>query len=215
MAGNRKPGKDWIVESRLWLVLDMAAAAPRDLPAVTELGIAGGVDVILCRIKNTPLDVVASQSAQVRQVCKEHGTPFVMSHFPELAVKLNADAVQIGVSDPPVEIIRKQVAGMPVGYSSHGIAEAKAAIESGADYVFLGPVFPTPEKLKYGDPIGLGPVTESQDLARPVICIGGINHDNIDELIGRGAQRAAVISAIQRAVSPEDSARSLKVKLQR
>jgi thiamine monophosphate synthase len=86
----------------LWLVLDRQAAAPRSLPEVTDLAIRGGVDVVLCRIKDAPAELVLRQSRPVRDICSKRGTPFVMSHFPELALELAADGVQLGVADAPL-----------------------------------------------------------------------------------------------------------------
>jgi thiamine-phosphate pyrophosphorylase len=68
--------------------------------------------------------------------------------------------------------------GLALGFSTHGVGEARQRFAAGADYVFLGPIFPTPEKLKYGDPLGLDALAQARDLPGPVVLIGGINADN-------------------------------------
>ena len=201
----------WIDSSRLWLVLDRKAAAPRSLAAITKLSVAGGTDVVLCRIKDASIDEVLPQAHSVRLVCRELGVPFVMSHYPEIAVELAADGVQLGVGDLSIELVRDLVGpAMAIGFSTHGFKEAKLRFKQGADYVFLGPIFKTPEKLKYGDPLGLGVVEEAQSLPRPVVFIGGISQRTLPQLIAAGGRRIAAIGALQRSVEPTVSARVLK-----
>ena len=185
---------DWIIASRLWLVLDRHAADPRTLPEVTRLAVSGGVDAVLCRIKDAPLADVARLAAEVRAACRELATPFVMSHFPELAVSLQADAVQLG-------------------FSTHGAGEARDCLAAGADYVFLGPVFPTPEKLKYGAPLGLSAVRAAAALPGPVVFIGGINMGNVGSIVQAGGLRIAAIGALQRVADPRAAALDLSGKL--
>ena len=205
---------NWIAESRLWLVLDRRAAAPRTLPEVTEMAVRGGVDAVLCRIKDAPDDTVAVMAGEVRDVCRRAGLPFVMSHFPELAAELQADAVQLGIGDPEIGRIKETVGNeMAVGYSTHSVAEALARFQSGADYVFLGPVFATPEKLKYGSPLGTGVVRDSLGLPGPVVYIGGIAAHNVEEITASGGKRIAAISAMQRCDDPEAATRVLRTLL--
>ena len=205
---------NWLEDARLWLVLDLGAAGQRSLIDVTREAANGGVDAVICRIKDQPYAIVKRESTAVREVCREIGIPFIMSHYPELAVELHADGVQIGVSDPAVSDIRAIVGhDMVIGYSTHGVSEARQRFADGVDYVFLGPIFPTPDKLKYGEPLGIDTVNNASCLPGPVVFIGGINFSNISTVIDRGGQRVAVISAIQRANNPETAAREMKGSL--
>lgn len=200
----------WIEDSRLWLVLDRQAAVPRSLVEVTELAIAGGADAVLCRIRNLPRAEVLQLARPLRERCRELNTPFVMSHQAELALELSADAVQLGIADPPVAQVRTLVgSGIAIGYSTHGVGEALARFEDGVDYVFLGPIFATPEKLKYGSPLGLEAVEAAQSLPGPVIFIGGINPANCAEVVRAGGRRVAAISALQRTADPSAQARAM------
>jgi len=214
----------WLEASRLWLVLDRQAAAPRSLAEVAELAIQGGVDVVLCRIKDAPLRTMAKLSEQVREKCRQHNCPFVMSHNYELAHDLEADGLQLGISDPPLIRIRGVIGeGMPVGFSTHSVQEARQRFEQGASYVFLGPIYATPAKLKYGLPLGLATARQARALKGEVILIGGINGSNIQELsatwysVDPGKRepplRVAAIGALQRVLDPLRASQELKSHL--
>jgi len=206
-AQNQSNRSNWVVDTRLWLVLDRHAAQPRSLAEVTALAVKGGVDAVLCRIKDAPLPQIRELARPVRQLCRELKVPFVMSHEIELALELEADGLQIGVSDPPLAEVRSAIGnGLMLGYSTHGVGEALARFHDGADYVFLGPVYPTPAKLKYGAPLGVDTVAQAQTLPGPVVFIGGITPQNCQPLIELGAKRVAAISALQAVTDPTTSA---------
>jgi thiamine-phosphate pyrophosphorylase len=192
------PRLSWIENSKLWLVLDRAAAAPLSLADATKQAVLGGVDVVVCRIKDAPPEQVRQMAIPVREICQRTSTPFVMSHDVELGIELGADAIHAGAADAKLEAIRA-IAGSQIalGYSSHSVAEAEAMLASGADYVFLGPVFPTPAKLKYGNPLGLGVIPGALALPKPVVFIGGINLSTLPQLVATGARRVAAIAALQ------------------
>jgi thiamine-phosphate pyrophosphorylase len=204
----------WIEHSRLWLVLDRAAAAPLSLAEVTERAVSGGVDAVVCRIKDTPLEQVRELAIPVREICRRTQTPFIMSHYVELGLELGADAIHLGAGDAKLETIRAITGDqIALGYSTHSVAEAEAMQVRGADYVFLGPVFPTPAKLKYGDPLGLGVVPGASALPKPVVYIGGINLATFPLLIAAGGRRVAAIAALQSAPDIAAAARAMRVLL--
>ena len=204
----------WVESSRLWLVLDRRAAAPLSLHEVTRQAISGGVDVVLCRIKDAAREEVRRESSAVRALCREERIPFVMSHFPDLALELEAEGVQLGVEDAPLNEVRAQVGeGMVIGYSTHSVEEARRRFDEGADYVFLGPVFATPEKLKYGYPLGVAVVNAASGLPGPVVFIGGISLANVGQITGLGGRRIAAISSLQRVGDPAEAARRLREML--
>jgi thiamine-phosphate pyrophosphorylase len=179
-------------------VLDRAAAWPRTLHEVTRLAIAGGVDAVVCRIKNAAADEMRGLARPVRELCRERAVPFVMSHEVDLAVELRAEAVHLGLADPPLsEVLRQVEPGMAVGYSAHSISEAREQLEAGAAYVFVGPVFPTPAKFRYGAPLGLDVAREAVGLPGVVVFIGGICPATLGGLIAAGGRRVAAIGALQ------------------
>jgi thiamine-phosphate pyrophosphorylase len=186
-------------------VLDRLASAPRTIHETTESAIRGGVDAIVCRLKDTPDDEVMPLAAEIHELCRASETRFVMSHHHEVAVHLAADAVHIGNDDPPLPAVRKAAgADMAIGYSAHSIDEANQALAAGADYVFLGPIFATPAKLKYGDPLGLETARQAvRQIQGTLVCIGGINLDKLELLAGAGVKRVAAIAALQHDCDPQ------------
>ncbi|MBN2082456.1 thiamine phosphate synthase [bacterium] len=202
------PRPNWVANTRLWLVLDRYAAQPRSLEEVTGLAVGGGVDAVLCRIKDVPVAEIKRLALPVRRICREFAVPFVMSHEVQLAQELQADGLQIGAADPPIAEIRRAIGEkLVLGTSTHGVGEAQRCFADGADYVFLGPIYPTPAKLKYGAPLGIETVTRAQSLPGPVVFIGGITPENCRPLVELGARRFAAIAALQATADPAASAR--------
>lgn len=205
---------DWIVRSRLWLVLDEAAAAPRSLAEVTRQAIQGGVDAVLCRLKTQPPPRVYELALALRSICAELACPFVMSHHCALGLHLGADAVQLGQGDISLASARQLLGpGIRLGRSCHSLDEARAAFEQGADYVFLGPVYATPSKLAYGAPLGPAIVPVAEALPGPVVYIGGITYDNLGPLLEAGARRVAAIRALQGVDEVAEACWSIKAQM--
>jgi len=199
----------------LWLVLDRAASAPRSILETTRRAMAGGVDEVVCRLKELPEAEVLSLASEVREICAGANTPFVMSHFPRVAREIEADGVHIGQADESVDTVRELVGGdMAIGYSAHSIEEANQQLGLGADYVFLGPVFPTPAKLKYGEPLGLPTASRAaKEVNGLLVCIGGISLANLPQLVGYGISRVAAIAALQKDCDPAEAVRAFKTLL--
>ena len=199
---------DWLPKARLWLVLDRHAAQPRSLDEAARMCIAGGIDAVVCRVKDLPQEEVRALAIPVRQACEKTRTPFVMSHDIELAQELQADAIQLGVGDPPIAEVRGVLGqGVAIGYSTHSVDEAAARHADGVDYVFLGPIFPTPAKLKYGSPLGIDVVSAGMNqLNKPVVFIGGITPVNLPDVLEAGGQRVAAIAALQARPDPQAAA---------
>jgi len=204
----------WLTASRLWLVIDRHAALPRSCAEVALLCLQGGADVVLCRLKDMDAKDAFAVAAEVHAVCRDLGKPFVMSHDVGTAIALSADGVQLGVGDPPLAAVRQAVGGkMVIGYSTHSLEEAAQRFSEGADYVFLGPVFQTAEKLRYGPPLGLEVVEPALQLSGPVVFIGGIGEGNVEQLTALGGRRVAAISALQRVPDPLNAARRMRALL--
>ena len=99
---------------------------------------------------------------------------------------------------------------MIIGKSTHSLAQAIQAEREGADYIGVGPVFKTPTKPTYGN-VGLGLVRKvSRKIKIPFVAIGGIDENNIGEVIASGAQCVAVVRAIFNAPNLERAAKNLK-----
>ena len=195
--------------ARLYLVVD--AAAEHVLPAALR----GGVDMVQLRDKELGDDSLLEVAARFRAVCREHGALFWLNDRPDLALAARADGIHVGQDDAPTREIREQVGDqLLIGLSTHSPEQFDAALGSEADQLSVGPVWATPTKP--GRPAaGLDYVRHAAASGgeRPWFAIGGIDAENIDEVVEAGASRVVVVRAIRDAADPEQAARRLREAL--
>ncbi|GAB7386734.1 thiamine phosphate synthase [Bacillaceae bacterium] len=149
---------------------------------------------------------------RLQDVCRACGVPFIVNDDVELALRLDADGVHVGQEDEPVSRVREKIGGKILGVSAHNLEEAQTAIAQGADYLGVGPVFPTSTKEDAGavqGPEGIRRLREN-GITVPIVAIGGIAPDNVSSVIEAGADGIAVISAICQAPSAKEAARRLR-----
>jgi thiamine-phosphate pyrophosphorylase len=97
-----------------------------------------------------------------------------------------------------------------IGYSAHSADEAVQAQLCGADFVTLGPVYQTPSKVSYGEPLGLRELSEATRVVSiPVFALGGVKQTSVGEVVSAGARGVALISAIMAAADPAFETESL------
>jgi thiamine-phosphate pyrophosphorylase len=198
--------RDRLARARLYLVCD------RRPEVFLRAALAGGVDVLQLRDKDTSDDEVLAAAAVFRRVADDAGALFVVNDRPDLAVAAGADGVHVGQDDLPVEEARAVVGpDRIVGRSTHSPEQIAAAGD--ADYIAVGPVYATPTKP--GRPaVGLELVRHAAAHARePWFAIGGINPDNVGNVVAAGARRVVVVRAITKAEDPSAAARALRAAL--
>lgn len=83
---------------------------------------------------------------ELQTLCKEYSVPFIVNDDVELAIELDADGVHVGQDDEGITSVREKMGDKIIGVSAHTIEEARFAIENGADYLGVGPIFPTSTK---------------------------------------------------------------------
>jgi thiamine-phosphate pyrophosphorylase len=132
-----------------------------------------------------------------------------------VALAVDADGVHLTTTSLPASVARRLLGpDRLLGVSTHNLAEAQAAAEEGADFVVFGPVFFTPSKAPYGQPIGLDALrTVRAALGLPILAIGGIKKANLDQVIAAGADGIAVISAVISADDPAAATQDLLATL--
>jgi thiamine-phosphate pyrophosphorylase len=156
------------------------------------------VKAIQLREKDLSTRELLDVAQWMRDLTDEYGAKLIINDRADIALSVGADGVHLGQQSMPVPAVRK-IAGdkFVIGVSAHGIDEALAAEQSGADFITLGPVYETPSKMKYGIPIGVGIVREVKSrISIPVVAIGGIKQDRVHELKAAGIDGIAAISAI-------------------
>lgn len=179
----------------------------------TERALAGGVEVLQLRVKDWEARPILDLGERMLALARRYGVPFFLNDRPDLAALLGADGVHLGQGDLTPEEARRFFAGM-VGRSTHAPEQARKALEEGADYLSVGPVWETPTKP--GRPAaGLSHVRWARENLpeKPWYAIGGITLENLDEVLQAGASRVVVVRAILDAEKPEKAARAFRERL--
>jgi thiamine-phosphate pyrophosphorylase len=178
---------------------------------IVEAALDGGATVIQLRKKSMPMPEQYRLAVALRTLTSEHEALLIINDHPDLAIAADADGVHLGQDDLPPDVVRALPGfeGRLIGRSTHSLEQAKAGIDEGADYIAVGPVYPTPTKA--GRPaVGTGLVSQVAAIAdRPFVAVGGIDHDNAPAVVEAGARAIAVVRAVYDAVDPGESARRL------
>ena len=178
--------------------------------------IKGGADVIQLREKDMPKREKLGLGLAIRKLTTQEGVLFIVNDDIDLALILEADGVHLGQDDIPIKYARPLLKDKIIGISTHSLDQAREAIDTGADYIGIGPIFKTETKIKADPVIEIDLILKIKALSSiPVIAIGGIEEKNIDLLVNKGIKRAAIISDILSSKDIEAKTRTLKDKLKR
>ena len=151
----------------------------------------------------------------LQQLCQKAGIPFIVNDDIDLAIALDADGVHIGQDDEDADTVRAKIKDKILGLSVHNLLETKRAIEAEADYVGVGPIFPTNSKVDAQEVKGVEIIQElrANGMSMPMVGIGGITIENAASVIRAGADGVSVISTISQADQITLSAQRLKDKV--
>jgi thiamine-phosphate pyrophosphorylase len=179
-----------------------------------ELAIAGGADCLQLREKELEGGELLARARQLVQLCRKHNVLSIINDRVDVAITSGADGVHVGQGDLPAAAVRQMVArDMILGISTHNIDQAHQAVRDGADYVGVGPVFPSKTKPRDFLP-GLAYAKHAAEQIRiPTVAIAGITCENVDEVRHAGIKRIAVTSAVTNCDDVSGAARRLKEKL--
>ena len=199
------------VDFSLYLITDRYQTAGRPLMDVVRAALQGGVRAVQLREKDLADDALYDLAVSLRSLTREFGARLLINRRIDICRAVGADGVQLGIEGISVAEARRTLGRqMLIGYSAHSVAEACSAEAAGADFVTFSPVFHTPSKAAYGEPVGLDRLREAcATLAIPVFALGGIKKETIAEVMAVGARGIALISAIIAARNPATEALSL------
>ena len=197
------------VDFKLYLITDQGVIAGREYLSVLEEALAGGVRGVQLREKSLSGRDYFELARGVRALTARYGARLLINDRVDIALAVGADGVHLPEAGIPVTAARKLLgSGKLIGLSCHSLEAAHSAEFDGADFVTFGPVYYTPSKAAYGDPVGVPTLLEViRSLTIPVFALGGITRDRIPELSASGIRRIACISAVLAAPSPGDEAR--------
>jgi thiamine-phosphate pyrophosphorylase len=200
---------------RLNLVMGSPNCPGQDPAFVLEEAIRGGVTIFQFREKGTAAlqgEAKLELGLRLRRICDKYGVPFLVNDEAELALALGADGIHIGQEDEAAAQVRSRFPNKMMGVSAHNLEEASAALAAGADYIGVGPQYPTRTKPDAGAVTGPAMITHIRagGLKMPIVGIGGIEAGNARHVMQAGADGIAVISSITSAASPREAAAALR-----
>ena len=197
----------------LYAVTDRHWLNGQTLEQQVELAIKGGATFVQLREKNADEAEFLELALKVQKVCRAYRVPFVINDNVELAKKIDADGVHVGQEDMNALDVRKLIGSKKIlGVSASTVEEALLAEKQGADYLGVGAVFATSSKDD-AESVSHKTLKEICDAVKiPVVAIGGISINNVDELKGSGIAGISVISAIFGAADIEEASKKLHTK---
>jgi len=178
----------------------------------------GGARVLQVRLKgalSAPPAAWLAAATMARQVTRAAGAALIVDDHLDVALAVGAEGVHLGQADLPLAAARAAVAraGRPlwIGVSTHDLAQVRAAVAGGADYLGFGPVFATVTKLDPDPVVGLEGLRAAVVAAGrvPVVAIGGITVAAAADVAATGAAAACVIGAVNRAADVAEAVRAI------
>lgn len=159
----------------------------------------GGARIVQIREKQIASQEWYDDAVEAVHIAHKAGVKVIINDRADLAMTLGADGVHLGRDDmPPVEARKLLGVDATIGFSTHTIEQARAAVGLPVDYIAFGPVFPTDTKTDTEPVVGLEMLArvKSEIGDMPLVAIGGINASNLASVFDAGADSAAMIGAI-------------------
>jgi thiamine-phosphate pyrophosphorylase len=198
-GAKSKEQKKTAVDFNLYLITDRRLFTDHfSLLTAVEEALKGGLKAVQLREKDLGTRDLLDMSYKMRYLTRTYGAKLFINDRVDIALAVEADGVHLGRESIPVNAVKKTFQNkLNIAVSTHNLDEALEAERGGADFITLGPVYHTPSKIKYGDPIGIETLRNIKaKISIPIFAIGGMKLDNVAEVKEAGAYGVALISAI-------------------
>lgn len=192
-----------LAEANLYVLID----ASGDVEALVRRLVQSDVNLIQLRDKTLTDRQLVETGRALAGITRGTKTRFIINDRADLAMAAHADGVHLGQDDVKVSDARRIIgAAKMIGVSTHSIDQARQAVLDGANYIGIGPVFPS-ETKQFDEHVGLELVVAVvNEVQLPTFAIGGINLDNVEDVVRAGLKRVAVSAAIAKAENPGEVA---------
>lgn len=200
--GGTKRGRDRLDGARLYVLIDGGDTVEAFESTAAQLCRAGA-DVVQLRDKRLDDRTLVERAKRLVAVCRREGALSIINDRPDIAAIAGADGVHVGQEELSVHDVRT-IVGLDalVGVSTHSLEQAEAAVLAGADYLGVGPTFPSQTKSFDTFP-GLDLVREiAEQTSLPAFAIGGITAENLPSVLEAGLDRVAVGAAVTGSSDP-------------
>lgn len=210
-----------ISDCRLYTFVDTAYLHGRVPEMVAQQLCDGGSDLIQLRAKKSSPEEIRKIVEKILPVTRRAGVSLVINDYPDIAGNIGAEFCHLGQEDffdaghTHIEEFKIKNPKLKIGLSTHSPEQAKRAMDSAPDYIAVGPVFAT------GTKPGREPVTlnyvhwATENVTMPWFAIGGINLENLDDVLAAGATRICVVSAILNAPDVVKACREFRRRLEK
>lgn len=199
---------------RLYLVTNRYQDSLESFLEKVETACRSGVTIVQLREKNLTTNQYYQLAKQVKEITDAYQVPLIVDDRLDVCLAVDAAGLHIGDDELPVSVAR-QVLGPEkiLGVTAKTVKRALEAEEGGADYLGTGAIFPT--TTKENAPITLISTLKTicQRVAIPVVAIGGLTSENIDQLIGTGIAGVAVVRDLMQAEDVEAKTQAFLTKL--
>ncbi len=187
------------------LVPDLAAALRAALA-----GLPPGAVAVQLREKRMPGRDLLAMARSLQAVCRAARQPLLVNDRLDVALAAGAAGAHLpSAGIPPEEARRLLPPGALLGVSCHSVADVARAAAGGADFATFGPVFDTPSKRAYGEPLGLARLAEAARLGLPLLGLGGVDLARAHQVVAAGGHGVAAIRAWLAAPDPAAAVRAL------
>ena len=182
---------------------------------IAEKCVENNISMMQLREKHLPDRELLKIARDLQAVTRGTNTRLVINDRPDIARLCNADFLHLGQDDMTPGDAREIVGDMKIGLSTHSLDQARKALEQKPDYIGFGPVYPTNAKANPDPPVGTKHLSEVLKLANvPVIAIGGIFPENLDEVLETGARNIAMVRHFMQTKNFEGRIKELQKRLQ-
>ena len=213
---NREIRRQKFLQTDLYPVTCERYSAGRSNLEVLDAAIRGGAGIIQLREKECTAGELYRMALRFRKVTADAGMLLIINDHVDIALAVDADGVHLGQEDLPLAAARAIAPDLLIGISTHSRKEALEAQREGADYVNIGPIFPTGTKEGVNRFLGSEAIAGiAAGLEIPFTVMGGINGANIDQVLAQGARRVAVVTAVTMADDMAQAIASLREKIRR
>jgi thiamine-phosphate pyrophosphorylase len=207
----RQERRQRLREADLYLVTSEPLSKGRSDLEILDAALAAGVRLIQLRDKTSNARDLFEKACEFRRRTAEAGALLIINDRVDLAAAVGADGVHLGQNDLPVNVARKLLPDGLIGASTHNVDQAVFAEIDGADYVNIGPIYPTATKEGLVEFLGPEAISRATPhLSIPFTVMGGIKLHHVEELISAGANILALVTAVTAAPDPEAAARELR-----
>lgn len=186
------------IRKGLYCITAQNLSKGRDNITVVREMLMGGAKIIQYREKYREIKARYEECLEIKRLCQEYGAIFIINDNIDIALLVKPDGVHIGQDDLPIDMVRKLVGeDMLIGLSTHSPQQAQRAVEMGADYIGVGPIYPTKTKDNVCEAVGLEYLSYvAENINIPYVAIGGIKEHNMEQVVQAGGKCLCMVSDI-------------------